>query len=43
MVAFELWAGKAIEYSQLGGLFCGCLKGESSKTSVNNGGLAQEV
>lgn len=43
MVAFYLWAGKVIEYSELGGLFCGYLKGENSESSVNNGCLAWEV
>lgn len=42
-MVFELWAGKAIECSELSGLFCGSLQGKNIEKSEDVGGLACEV
>lgn len=41
--AFELWAGKAKEYSDLSGLFCGSLKDKRIERNVEYGGLACDI
>jgi hypothetical protein len=40
---FGIWAGKAIEFSELNGLFCEILEDQSTESHEQNGGMTCDI